>query len=598
MPTLRAPHRREAFRRGNRVEVLPDEPGLRGAHFKAVVVGPSTEPGCYTVEYDAFIEPGGSDRPLREAVPARSLRPRPPPRPRKAPAEHAAVDARLDDGWWLGVALGGADGAAKVRVCFPDIREVSEVDAADVRPHLEWAGEAGAWHFPDRMMVDMLDVSLHFLVCRMLLLRVVAKTIWKNNLLVEYNVSKSDGTALPEEIVDMKHVRPCPPQASAISFRINDKVEAFQGVEIQLSQKLLRLCYDWVDGQWKQESQMAYSRSRLRPTPMTPPPRAASIKKRKTRVDGLPDPVPSLTKKCKSPRLGPSEENKHHKSSSEEIYPDLPEKRPVRDAPCPDDKVKPAPQPEPTPAPAPEPEPTPAPAPEPEPTPAPAPEPEPTPAPAQRRKAILKLSLPMIQPAAPPDTTVSPPTRESNAQKNEAVQKTVPEVGTCSKSPAKSLLTPLDTIIEELKGCREQWLQAQSQLDRSATKAKEIEGQVAKLRAAREDDAQHLREVMIKQASLEQRLELKDKEIEDLKKKLVDLDEQMSCVDAELPRGAVMAASHALGVLKNHLPDLDLGILSKGYACTTTEAQALADQARPIVEPFVERLGLSVSSAS
>ena len=108
-------------------------------------------------------------------------------------------------------------------------------------------------------------------------------------------------------------------------------------------------------------------------------------------------------------------------------------------------------------------------------------------------------------------------------------------------------------------------------------------------------DARHLREVMNKQASLEQRLKLKDKEIEDLKEKLVDLDEQKSCVEAELPRGAVMAASHALGVLKNHVPDLDIGILSKGYACTPAEAQALADQVRPIVEPFIERLGLSVS---
>ena len=58
---------------------------------------------------------------------------------------------------------------------------------------------------------------------------VVAKNIWKNNLLVEYTVSKSGGIALSEEIVDVKHVRPCPPQASAISFCINDEVEAFQG---------------------------------------------------------------------------------------------------------------------------------------------------------------------------------------------------------------------------------------------------------------------------------------------------------------------------------------------------------------------------------
>ena len=93
----------------------------------------------------------------------------------------------------------------------------------------------------------------------------VVKTFWKSNLLVDYTVSNSDGTALPEEIVDVKHVRPCLPQASAISFCINDEVEAFQGggwwlgvitdvhpelkctfksahlgVEVQWSQKLLR----------------------------------------------------------------------------------------------------------------------------------------------------------------------------------------------------------------------------------------------------------------------------------------------------------------------------------------------------------------------
>jgi hypothetical protein len=126
-----------------------------------------------------------------------------------------------------------------------------------------------------------------------------------------------------------------------------------------------------------------------------PPPRAASIKKRKTRLDGPPDLAPSLTKKHKSPKLRPSEENKLHELSSKEIYPDLHEKNPLRDAPRPDDQVplmivfshlfenfarvtslKPvrrnSGQAE------------------------PAPQPEPTPAPAQRRKTILKLSLPMI----------------------------------------------------------------------------------------------------------------------------------------------------------------------------------------------------------
>jgi len=510
----------------------------------------------------------------------------------------------------------------------------------------------------------------------------VVKTFWKSNLLVDYTVSNSDGTALPEEIVDVKHVRPCLPQASAISFCINDKVEAFQGggwwlgvitdvhpelkytfksahlgVEVQLSQKLLRPRYDWVYGPRKQESEnvssndekfggawfeVARSKGTASPskkqpnnpswkstTPKSsPPPRAAPIKKRKRRADGRPDLAPSLVKKHRSPKLRPSEENKLCKSSSKGIYPDLHEKHLLRDAPRPDEQAKPAPQPEPTPAPAQRRKtilnlsvPMIQPAAVPDATISPHTRasdvqnneavqntvPEvgtgtkspakslPTPAPAQRRKTILNLSLPMIQPAAVPDATVSLHTRASDVQNNEAVQNTVPEVGTCTKSPAKSLPTPLDNIIKELKDCREQWLQAQSQLDHSATKAKEMEGQVAKLRAAHEADAQHLREVMNKQASLEQRLKLKDKEIEDLKEKLVDLDEQKACVEAELPRGAVMAASHALGVLKNHVPDLDIGILSKGYACTPAEAQALADQVRPIVEPFIERLGLSVS---
>ncbi|XP_039836485.1 uncharacterized protein LOC120697361 isoform X4 [Panicum virgatum] len=626
----------QRFNPGDLVEVVPDEPGEQGAHYAAVVVERSTQPRGYTVEYDDLVEREGSDRPLREVVPAQILRPHPPPRctySGEAPGEHAAVDAFLDVAWWLAVYLGVVDGGGKVRVCFPDTREVMNFDAADVRPHFEW-GWGGSFRKRSALGMEMtvavpytkgMTIEVSMLVDNSVvawLPAFVVKTFWKSNLLVDYTVSNSDGTALPGEIVDVKHVRPCLPQASAISFCINDKVEAFQGggwwlgvitdvhpelkytfksahlgVEVQLSQKLLRPRYDWVYGPRKQESEnvssndekfggawfeVARSKGTASPskkqqpnnpswkstTPKSsPPPRAAPIKKRKRRADGhgRPDLAPSLVKKHRSPKLRPSEENKLCKSSSKGIYPDLHEKHLLRDAPRPDEQAKPAPQP------------------------------EPTPAPAQRRKTILNLSVPMIQPAAVPDATISPHTRASDVQNNEAVQNTVPEVGTCTKSPAKSLPTPLDNIIKELKDCREQWLQAQSQLDHSATKAKEMEGQVAKLRAAHEADAQHLREVMNKQASLEQRLKLKDKEIEDLKEKLVDLDEQKSCVEAELPRGAVMAASHALGVLKNHVPDLDIGILSKGYACTPAEAQALADQVRPIVEPFIERLGLSVS---
>ncbi|KAF8762719.1 hypothetical protein HU200_009252 [Digitaria exilis] len=295
----RTPRRRDAaspqtagaFNPGDPVEVLTDEPGLRWAHFEAVIVGPSTKPRGYTVEYEALLESEGSDRKLREAIPVRSLRPRPPPlrapASGEAPAVHAAVDALHDDAWWLGVALGGADGAGKVKVCFPETREVIEFDAADVRPHLEWVD--GEWCCPDSMEIPKTMAYTKGIQIEVSKLEgdsvvawvpaVVAKTIWKNNLLVEYTVPKSDGT-LSEEIVDVKHVRPCPPQASAIKFHIDDEVEAFQGgrwwlgvitdvhpelrytfkpahlgVEVQLSQKLLRLRSDWVDGQWTQKSQ-------------------------------------------------------------------------------------------------------------------------------------------------------------------------------------------------------------------------------------------------------------------------------------------------------------------------------------------------------
>ncbi|KAL6865358.1 hypothetical protein ACP4OV_016509 [Aristida adscensionis] len=309
MRTPRAPRRRDSpssarppggFSPGDLVEVFPDDEGLRGAHFEAVVVKASPKPRGYTVEYDALLEAEGSDRRLRETVPARSVRPRPPPPPpapaaeAAAPAEHAAVDALVDDAWWLGVAfaVGGAGG--RVTVCFPETREVAEFDAAHVRPHLEWS--AGEWVSPESMEIPKtmpytkgMQVEVSKLEDKSVvawLPAVVVKNIWKNNLLVEYTFPRGDGNALSEEIVDMKHVRPCPPHASAISFCINDEVEAFQGdgwwlgvitdvhpefrytfksahseMEVQVDQKSLRLRYDWVDGQWEQESQNVRKRN-------------------------------------------------------------------------------------------------------------------------------------------------------------------------------------------------------------------------------------------------------------------------------------------------------------------------------------------------
>jgi len=150
----------QRFNPGDLVEVVPDEPGEQGAHYAAVVVERSTQPRGYTVEYDDLVEREGSDRPLWEVVPAQILRPHPPPRctySGEAPVEHAAVDAFLDGAWWLAVYLGVVDGAGKVRVCFPDTREVMNFDAADVRPHFEW-GWGGS--FRKRSALGMVRPSI------------------------------------------------------------------------------------------------------------------------------------------------------------------------------------------------------------------------------------------------------------------------------------------------------------------------------------------------------------------------------------------------------------------------------------------------------
>ncbi|XP_020189137.1 protein AGENET DOMAIN (AGD)-CONTAINING P1 isoform X1 [Aegilops tauschii subsp. strangulata] len=277
----------EVFPVGKAVEVLPDEGAYRGAHLPAVVA--RFDPGLrsYAVEYDALAVSGASGRALPETVPASQVRPRPPP-PSPAPhAEHAAVDALRDGAWWLGVALvGGGRADGKVAVRFPATREEAEFDLADVRPHLEWV--AGEWRSPEDMETSKRTLYAKGTQIEVARLEadsvvawfpaIVAKTIWKNNLLVEYPFWK--GSELCNEIIDIKHIRPCPPRASVISFCVNDDVEGFQddgwwpgkiteihpkltytfksatsGKKVQLHQNTLRLRYDWTDNQWKQVAQ-------------------------------------------------------------------------------------------------------------------------------------------------------------------------------------------------------------------------------------------------------------------------------------------------------------------------------------------------------
>lgn len=111
---------------------------------------------------------------------------------------------------------------------------------------------------------------------------VVVKAIWKSSFLVEYKHFRNlDDKELLREIVDAKHIRLCPPNASKVKFDLLDEVEAFYGngwlpgvvakiytrskyrvyiahwgEEREFSHTELRLRYDLVDGQWVKASQV------------------------------------------------------------------------------------------------------------------------------------------------------------------------------------------------------------------------------------------------------------------------------------------------------------------------------------------------------
>ena len=55
-----------------------------------------------------------------------------------------------------------------------------------------------------------------------------------------------------------------------------------------------------------------------------------------------------------------------------------------------------------------------------------------------------------------------------------------------------------------------------------------------------------------------------------------------------------MDAGHAVSILRSHVPDLDISQISQGYACDRDEARRLFEDSRPMIEPFVEMLDLSV----
>lgn len=151
-----------AFVAGDEVEVCSDQDGFSGAYFAASVVRSLPNLRGYTVSYLSLVSSQSSGTvtggPLRETLPARLLRPRPPSSSDRSDSQrcwrlHDCVDAFHHDAWWSGVVVAVSVGSpVDVSVCFPLYREVLSFSTALVRLHLEW--RSGRWMSPAVLVTD------------------------------------------------------------------------------------------------------------------------------------------------------------------------------------------------------------------------------------------------------------------------------------------------------------------------------------------------------------------------------------------------------------------------------------------------------------
>lgn len=57
-----------------------------------------------------------------------------------------------------------------------------------------------------------------------------------------------------------------------------------------------------------------------------------------------------------------------------------------------------------------------------------------------------------------------------------------------------------------------------------------------------------------------------------------------------------MAAGHAVSILKSHVPNLNISLISQGYICDKDDAGRLFEDSLLMIELFVEKLNLSVGN--
>ena len=86
-----------------------------------------------------------------------------------------------------------------------------------------------------------------------------------------------------------------------------------------------------------------------------------------------------------------------------------------------------------------------------------------------------------------------------------------------------------------------------------------------------------------------------EQEIKELRRKLEVFEHHHTDVEAKLVEGALTSAGHAIGILRSYLPNLNISLSSQGYNCDGGKAEKLFDESRTTLEPFVEKLNLTVS---
>lgn len=86
-----------------------------------------------------------------------------------------------------------------------------------------------------------------------------------------------------------------------------------------------------------------------------------------------------------------------------------------------------------------------------------------------------------------------------------------------------------------------------------------------------------------------------EQENEEVRCKLEVFEQHCTDVEAKLVEGALTSAGHAVGILRSYLPDLNMSLILQGYNCDGGKAERLFEESRAALEPFVEKLNMSVS---